>query len=83
MEKDSEEPGRQIHRAYRLRSKMATLWKCPKCKIVAEIRGKTKRIKFKLDPGRAMQSFPTHRDCELVKPIYKMDFSKLIKVGGK
>ena len=55
-------------------------WKCPKCKIEAEIKGKTKTIKSTVDMERTIQSFPTHSDCELARPISKMDFSKLIKV---
>lgn len=56
------------------------IWKCPKCKTEAEITGNTKRIKHRLDPSTAVQSFPSHRDCELAKPIKKMNFTKLVKV---
>lgn len=55
-------------------------WKCPKCKMVAEIKGKTKTIKADLSESKAKQGFPTHADCELAKPVHKIDFSKLIKV---
>lgn len=55
-------------------------YKCPKCKMEAEIKGNTKTIKSQVDPGRTIQGFPTHTDCELAKPIRKMDFSKLQKL---
>lgn len=54
--------------------------KCPKCKIVAEIKGNTKTIKSTVSRDKAIQGFPTHSDCELARPIKKMDLSKLIKV---
>lgn len=58
----------------------AVIWKCPKCKVEAEIKENSKNVKFKLTPASETLSFPVHRDCELSKPIHKMDFSKLIKV---
>ena len=58
-----------------------TVWRCPKCQMTAEIKGNSKTIKSRVDPSHAVQSFPTHTDCELAKPIRKMDFSKLEKVG--
>lgn len=56
-------------------------YKCPKCKYQAQIKGNQKTIKSKVDPSRTIQGFPTHSDCELARPIKKMDFSKLIKVS--
>lgn len=83
VEKDSEEAGRDIHRSHCLRREMPRLeiWRCPKCKATAEIKGNVKTIKSKVAPGS--QGFPTHRDCQLARPIAKMDFSKLVKIGGE
>lgn len=83
VEKGSEEPGRQVHRPHSLRREMATTvtWRCPKCKIEAEIKGNTKTIRSKVDQSKTVQSFPTHHDCELARPIKKMNFAALIKVS--
>lgn len=56
------------------------IWKCPKCKVEAEIKGKTKHIRTEVSPSRTIQGFPTHKDCELAKPIDKIDFTKLVKI---
>lgn len=58
----------------------AVTWKCPKCKMQVTITGQSKTIKSSLDPQKAVQGFPTHSDCELARPIKKMDFTKLTKV---
>lgn len=55
-------------------------WKCPKCKLKVEIKGNSKMINSSVGPGKATQGFPTHSDCELARPIKKMDFTKLTKV---
>jgi hypothetical protein len=55
-------------------------YKCPKCKGEVEIKGNQKTIKSKVTTSKTTQGFPTHSDCELARPIKKMDFSKLIKV---
>lgn len=57
------------------------LWKCPKCKIEAKIdkAKKSKEIVHIINPERTQMCFPTHADCELARPIGKMDFSKLEK----
>ena len=57
------------------------IWKCPKCKIEAKIDRdkKKKEIVHIINPEKAWMCFPTHPDCELVKPVRKMDFSKLTK----
>jgi hypothetical protein len=57
-----------------------TVYKCPKCKFEAEIKGNHKIIRSSVNPSRTTQGFPTHSDCELARPIKKMDFSKLTKV---
>jgi len=60
---------------------MVEIYKCPKCKVEAEIdiNKKTKKITHSLNLNRPQMTFPTHSDCELAKPISKMDFSKLEK----
>jgi len=63
---------------------MIEVWKCPKCKIEAKIDRdrRSKEIIHNLNPDRGrMLSFPTHNDCELVKPVGKMNFNKLEKKG--
>ncbi len=55
-------------------------YKCPKCKIEAEIKGNSKTIRAKVDPSRTIQGFPTHHDCELARPIHKMNLGNLKKV---
>lgn len=57
------------------------IYRCPKCKVEAEIdrEKKTKSITHKINLNRPQMTFPTHPDCELVKPISKIDFSKLEK----
>lgn len=58
------------------------IWKCPKCKVEAEIdrERKSKSLTHNIDLNRPQMTFPTHFDCELVKPVGRMDFSKLKKV---
>lgn len=64
------------------------IWKCPKCKMEAEIsgfdadhpKGRNRVIRSQIDPARTTQGFPTHRDCQLVKAIHNIDFSRLEKV---
>lgn len=60
---------------------MVEIYKCPKCKVEAEIdiKNKTKKITHSLNLNRPRMTFPSHSDCELVKPVSKMDFSKLEK----
>lgn len=57
------------------------IYKCPKCKMEAEIdiKNKSKKITHSLNVNRPQHTFPTHPDCELAKPVGKMDFSKLEK----
>lgn len=57
------------------------IYRCPKCKVEAEIdrERKTKSITHKINLNRPQMTFPTHADCELAKPISKMNFSLLEK----
>ena len=51
-------------------------YKCPKCGVTAVIEGLKITVQF-LGPDR---SWPKHFDCELGKPIDKIDFTKLEKL---
>lgn len=61
---------------------MKEIWKCPKCRVEAEIdrENRSKSLNHKIDLNRPQMTFPTHPDCELVKPVGKMNFDKLQKV---
>lgn len=71
------------------------LYECPTCHARAHINTKTKTLTvhappFQLKPGdikagRAPMSFcvPSHFDCELAKPLDKIDIKKLIPVETK
>ena len=50
-------------------------WRCPECKVKAEVMGKKIVIYI---TGR---QFPKHFDCEFGKAIKDIDFSKLEKIG--
>lgn len=61
---------------------MKEVWRCPKCKVevVIDREGKSKQFTHKMDLNRPQMTFPTHPDCELVKPVGKMIFANLQKV---
>lgn len=69
-------------------------YRCPVCKVEAEIDKKKKEVVLHLPPlempksierfhGTISACFPSHFDCELFKPVNEIDLKKLVKVEAK
>jgi hypothetical protein len=56
-------------------------YRCPTCKVVADIDPQKKTVRISLTGARGDLSFPRPgHQCELAKGIDSIDFSKLEKV---
>ena len=62
---------------------------CPICKAEAEIDENRKAIVIHLPPLNLPKTFapfstcfPSHADCELAKPVDKINLDKLVKLTG-
>lgn len=55
-------------------------FRCPKCKWIIKVRGNG--FEVSQEKPSFERNFPAHPDCELGKPLARMDFVKLERVRG-